>query len=118
VIIGGSKCPDALIRRMETRLGVRVQTTWGMTEMSPLGTVESVQFPPAEARASGRPPIGVDLKLTDADGAALPEQRGTVGHLKVKGASVIDRYLGAETTALDAEGYFDTGDLASIDESG
>ena len=118
VIIGGSKCPESLIRRMEARLGVRVQTTWGMTEMSPLGTVDSVQLPSAAERASGCPPIGVDLKLTDADGATLPEQRGVIGHLKVKGHSVIDRYFNAEASALDAEGYFDTGDLATIDASG
>jgi acyl-CoA synthetase (AMP-forming)/AMP-acid ligase II len=118
VIIGGSRCPDALIRRMESRLGVRVQTSWGMTEMSPIGTVESFHLATADPRASGRPPIGVDLKLTDADGVTLPEQRGTIGHLKVKGASVIDRYFKAEKDALDAEGYFDTGDLATIDEHG
>jgi len=118
VIIGGSKCPDALTRRMEERLGVRVQTTWGMTEMSPLGTVDSIQFPPAAERSSGRPPIGVDLKLTDADGATLAGQRGVIGHLKVKGASIIDRYFNASASALDAEGYFDTGDLATIDASG
>ena len=118
VIIGGSKCPDALIRRMEDRLGARVQTTWGMTEMSPLGTVDSVQFAPAAQRSSGRPPIGVDLKLTDAEGITLAEQRGVLGHLKVKGHSVIERYFNAEASAIDAEGYFDTGDLATIDEDG
>ncbi|MEG3150596.1 AMP-binding protein [Sphingomonas sp. ZT3P38] len=118
IIIGGSKCPDALIRRMEDRLGARVQTTWGMTEMSPLGTVDSVQLPPAAERSSGRPPIGVDLKLTSADGATLPEQRGVIGHLKVRGPSVIDRYFNAAASALDAEGYFDTGDLATIDDGG
>ncbi len=118
VIIGGSKCPDALIRRMEERLGVRVQTTWGMTEMSPLGTADPIEFPPAAERSSGRPPIGVDLKLTDAEGATLAEQRGVIGHLKVKGHSVIDRYFKAEASALDAEGYFDTGDLATIDADG
>jgi acyl-CoA synthetase (AMP-forming)/AMP-acid ligase II len=118
VIIGGSKCPDALIRRMEDRLGARVQTTWGMTEMSPLGTADSPQLPPAAERSSGRPPIGVDLKLTDAAGVTLPEQRGAVGHLKVKGPAVIDRYFNATEDALDAEGYFDTGDLATIDADG
>jgi fatty-acyl-CoA synthase len=118
IIIGGSKCPDALIRRMEARLGARVQTTWGMTEMSPLGTVDSVQFPPSPERSSGRPPIGVDLKLTDADGATLAAQRGVTGHLKVKGPSVIERYFNAAESALDAEGYFDTGDLATIDQGG
>lgn len=117
VIIGGSNCPDSLMRRLEDRLQARVQTTWGMTELSPVGTVA----PPrgnARSVASGRPPIGVDLKLTDASGQTLREQRNTVGHLKVKGASVIDRYFRAPADSLDSEGYFDTGDLARIDDEG
>jgi acyl-CoA synthetase (AMP-forming)/AMP-acid ligase II len=118
VIIGGSSCPDALIRRMEERLGARVQTSWGMTELSPVGTIAPLNGPASETRASGRPPMGLDLKLTDADGLTLARQRGVVGHLKVKGASVLDRYFKAETDALDAEGYFDTGDLASLDDVG
>jgi fatty-acyl-CoA synthase len=101
---------------MEEGLGARVQTSWGMTELSPLGTISP---PTAErARASGRPPIGLDLKLTDAEGKTLARQRGEVGHLRVKGASVIDGYFKAESDALDEEGYFDTGDLAVIDSEG
>jgi fatty-acyl-CoA synthase len=118
ITIGGSKCPDALIERMEERLGARVQTSWGMTELSPLGTVAPAEGPPSRTRASGRPPVGLDLKLTDNDGVTLPQQRGVVGRLWVKGASVVDRYFKAEADALDAEGYFDTGDLASIDGDG
>jgi 3-(methylthio)propionyl---CoA ligase len=118
VVIGGSSCPDALIRRLESRLGAEVQTSWGMTEFSPIGTITPPGTPPAEVRASGRPPMGLDLKLTDADGVTLPEQRGVVGHLKAKGPSVVGRYFRAETDALDQEGYFDTGDLASIDADG
>jgi 3-(methylthio)propionyl---CoA ligase len=118
VLIGGAKCPDALIERMEKRLGARVQTSWGMTELSPMGTIASPDAAPAEARASGRPPVGLDLIVTDAAGIPLAEQRGGVGHLKVKGASVLDRYFKAEAGALDAQGYFDTGDLASIDAAG
>ena len=117
VVIGGAPCPDALIQRMETRLRARVQTSWGMTELSPLGTIA----PPrggGRAVASGRPPVGLDLKLTDVAGATLPQQRNVSGHLKVKGASVVDRYFGAQHSALDAEGYFDTGDLATIDDQG
>jgi fatty-acyl-CoA synthase len=117
VIIGGSTCPDALIRRMEDRLQARVQTSWGMTELSPLGTVAPARGN-GPAVASGRPPMGLDLKLTDATGATLPQQRNVTGHLKVKGASVVDRYFRAQTDVLDAEGYFDTGDLASIDDDG
>jgi fatty-acyl-CoA synthase len=88
-----------------------------MTELSPMGTIT----PPdavGHAVGSGRPPMGLDLKLTDAQGAPLAEQRGMVGHLKVKGPGVLDRYFKAETDALDEEGYFDTGDLAMIDETG
>ena len=117
ILIGGSKCPDALIRRMEERLGVEVQTSWGMTELSPVGTI-APPGDPTGTRASGRPPMGLDLKLTDAEGVTLAEQRGPTGHLKVKGASVVDRYFKAESDALDDEGYFDTGDLASIDDDG
>jgi len=118
VVIGGSSCPDSLIRRMEQRLGAWVQTSWGMTEISPLGTVAALGEASIERRASGRAPLGVDLKLTDAQGVTLPEQRGVVGHLWIKGHSVVDRYFKAETDSLDAEGFFNTGDLASIDEDG
>ncbi len=117
VIIGGSSCPEALIERLEQRLGVQVQTSWGMTELSPVGTIS----PPGEnavTGSSGRAPVGLDLRLTDAEGAPLPRQRDALGHLKVRGASVVDRYFKTEESALDADGYFDTGDLASIDAAG
>jgi len=118
VLIGGSSCPEALIRRMEQRLGVRVQTSWGMTELSPMGTIALMDMARPDTTSSGRPPMGLDLKLTDGAGVALAEQRGPVGHLKVRGPSVVDRYFKAESDALDAEGYFDTGDLASLDAHG
>jgi fatty-acyl-CoA synthase len=89
-----------------------------MTELSPIGTISPPGARWSEARASGCPPMGLDLKLTDAGGAALTAQRNVIGHLKVKGMSVVDRYYEAAASALDDEGYFDTGDLASIDESG
>lgn len=119
IIIGGSSCPEALLKRIEERLDVRVQTSWGMTELSPMGTIEPPNVPPRPGpRASGRLPMGLDLRLVDADGRALPEQRMRVGRLMVKGASVADRYFNEPEPALDAAGYFDTGDLAIIDEAG
>ncbi|QJR13650.1 AMP-binding protein [Usitatibacter palustris] len=118
VLIGGSRCPEALIRRIETCLDVQVQTSWGMTELSPMGTISPPGERWSEERASGRAPMGLDLKLTDANGAELMPQQGVVGHLKVKGASVLDRYYKAGADALDEEGYFGTGDLASLDEAG
>jgi fatty-acyl-CoA synthase len=118
VIIGGSSCPDAVIERMETRLGARVQTSWGMTELSPIGTMAPAGEAAQLGGKAGRPLLGIDLKLTDAGGERLSEQRGVVGRLMVKGASVVARYFAAEEDALDAEGYFDTGDLATIDAEG
>ncbi|CAN5298097.1 N/A [soil metagenome] len=118
VAVGGAGCPEALLQRMEDRLGVTVQTSWGMTELSPLGAISPPTTRPRAARASGRIPMGIDLRLTDAEGSVLPDQRNVVGHLKVKGHSVVRQYLGAAESALDADGWFDTGDLALIDDDG
>lgn len=118
VLFGGSPVPQALMDRIEQRLGVTVQTSWGMTELSPLGTVTPANTPMRQAAKSGRPSIGVDLLLTDAEGVPLPEQRGAEGHLKVKGPSAVERYFGEAESATNAEGWFDTGDLAIIDEHG
>ena len=116
ILIGGSNCPEALVHRMEERLRARVQTSWGMTELSPIGTIAPLSG--GTAHASGRPPMGLDLKLTDAAGATLAQQRGMVGRLRVRGPSVIEHYFKADEDALDPEGWFDTGDLAMIDDAG
>ncbi len=118
IIVGGAPMAPALMARIEQRLGVTVQTSWGMTELSPSGTVAPPDDPQRAASISGRPALGVDLLLTDADGAALPMQRGQEGHLRVRGASVVDRYFGHDRTATDADGWFPTGDLARIDARG
>jgi len=118
IIIGGSSCPDTLLKRMESRLGVTVQTSWGMTELSPLGAISPRSDKPGAARGAGRPPMGLDLLLTDAGGTPLPDQRNALGHLKVRGQSVVQSYFGASESALDADGWFDTGDLAIIDHAG
>jgi fatty-acyl-CoA synthase len=89
-----------------------------MTELSPLGAISPRSEKPGAARGSGRPPLGLDLLLTDADGAPLPDQRNTVGRLKVKGQSVVNAYFGAGAPAVDADGWFDTGDLAQLDDDG
>ncbi|PIB91220.1 AMP-binding protein [Caulobacter sp. FWC2] len=117
IMVGGAPMPPALMERIEQGLCVTVQTSWGMTELSPSGTVAPLHAPP-RAALSGRPAVGVDLLLTDADGVALPEQRGAEGHLRVRGAAVVERYFGHETSATDADGWFPTGDLARIDAAG
>jgi fatty-acyl-CoA synthase len=118
IVVGGAPMPPALMDRLERRLGVTVQTSWGMTELSPSGTISAPNDPNRSAAVSGRPAIGVDLLLTDADGRALPDQRDVEGHLRVRGASVVDRYFGHDASATDADGWFDTGDLARIDGVG
>jgi fatty-acyl-CoA synthase len=118
VLLGGSPVPQALMDRIEDRLGVVVQTSWGMTELSPLGTVTPANAPVRSSAKSGKPSVGVDLRVADSDGAALSEQRGVEGRLQVKGASVVDRYFGHEEAATDTEGWFDTGDLAVIGDDG
>jgi acyl-CoA synthetase (AMP-forming)/AMP-acid ligase II len=117
IIVGGAPMAPALMERIEKRLGVRVQTSWGMTELSPTGTVAPLSAP-SQAALSGRPAIGVDLLLTDADGTPLPQQRDVEGHLRVRGAAVVERYFGHDTPATDANGWFPTGDLARIDADG
>lgn len=119
IVIGGSDCPGAVIRYMQDRLHAEVQRSWGMTELSPLGTITVPGEAASDPGSSGRPPLGIDLKLVDDDGKTLPDQRGShMGHLRVKGASVLERYYRSDSNALDAEGYFDTGDLAGIDANG
>ncbi|WP_313045919.1 AMP-binding protein [Brevundimonas sp.] len=118
IIMGGAPLAPALMERIEKRLGVIVQTSWGMTELSPSGTVASPQEPRRSAGVSGRPAVGVDLLLTDEAGLPLPEQRGVEGHLKVRGAAVVRRYFGQDQDAVDADGWFATGDLARLDEEG
>jgi 3-(methylthio)propionyl---CoA ligase len=117
IIVGGAPMPPALMARLEQRLGVRVQTSWGMTELSPCGVLAPLSAP-GDAAVAGRPAVGMDLLLTDADGVALPRQRGVEGHLRVRGASVVARYFGQEAPATDARGWFATGDLARIDADG
>lgn len=118
ILLGGASVPQALLDRLEQRLGVTVQTSWGMTELSPLGTITPANATVRDAAKSGRPPLGVDLQLTDARGVPLPDQRAGEGHLWVRGASVIERYFDQEASAVSGEGWFDTGDLARIDPAG
>ena len=127
VVIGGSACPEAIIRAFHEKYGVEVIHAWGMTETSPLGTLGA---PTADVAAlsfdqqmpyrlkQGRAPLGVELALKDDDDQPVPEDGESFGHLMVRGSIVVKRYFKAEKDALDAEGYFDTGDIANIDSAG
>jgi fatty-acyl-CoA synthase len=122
VIIGGSAMPEKLMHRFREH-GVECTHAWGMTEMSPMGTVCSLTPPitdkPFEEQIpyrmkQGRPPFSVDMRLVDEDGKVLPHDAKTVGHLQVRGPAVSSAYLGEDRPAVDAEGWFDTGDIATI----
>lgn len=118
LIVGGAAMPPALLARLEARLGVRVQTSWGMTELSPLGTIVSQANTARRTGASGKPAVGVDLRLVDVDGLPLAQQRGVEGHLHVRGAAVVERYFANRASATDTGGWFATGDLARIEPDG
>jgi fatty-acyl-CoA synthase len=128
VVIGGSAVPESLVRAFRDDYGVDVTHAWGMTETSPLGTL-SVPTPevaamPAEEQLryklkQGRPPAGTELKLTDDEGRRQPHDGTTYGRLKIKGAFIVGSYFKGEGgEILDDEGFFDTGDVATIDALG
>lgn len=128
VIIGGSACPENLIRAFHDDYGVEVLHLWGMTELSPVGTVGAMTADMAARPLDeqmplrlkqGRPPLGVDLALFDDANKATPNDGKSVGRLKVRGMSVTSAYLGSlHNDALDENGWFDTGDIAAIDQRG
>ena len=127
VVCGGSACPLSLIKEME-RHGVIVHMGWGMTEMSPLGSYNRPMEWMADATGeeqdtyrvrAGRMVYGVEMRIVDADHNELPWDGIASGLLLVKGPWVISGYYRLdEKPALDADGWFDTGDMASIDEYG
>ena len=128
VVIGGSAVPEAIVRGFRDEFGVDVTHAWGMTETSPLGTLAN---PSAKVAAmdeesqlkfklkQGRPPLCIDLKLVDDNDAPLPHDGTTFGRLMVKGPFVVGQYFkGDGGDILDRDGFFDTGDVATIDGYG
>ncbi|MDB5440364.1 MAG: medium-chain-fatty-acid--CoA ligase, partial [Caulobacteraceae bacterium] len=128
MIVGGAAASEALIRGFRDEHGVEIVSAWGMTETSPLGTTATptarIASLDAESRMpyalkQGRPPLGVELKITDEAGADLPRDGGAVGMLQVRGPWVVDTYFRSDSgAAVDRDGFFDTGDMASIDDQG
>ncbi len=126
-VIGGSAVPRSMIEKFDNAYGVDVIHAWGMTEMSPLGTMNRpLAFMNSLSDAErmdirckqGRAPYGVELKIVDDDGNRLPHDGEAFGRLLVRGHWVIERYYRQQQTELDADGWFDTGDVANIDAHG
>jgi fatty-acyl-CoA synthase len=128
LIVGGSALPEAILRGFHDRYNVEVIAAWGMTETSPLAT--TARLTPAQLAMpydqqvpyrikAGRPPIGVELKVVDENGVTQPNDGHSVGRLMVKGVFVVQHYYRAEdVNILDDEGFFDTGDVATLDKDG
>jgi 3-(methylthio)propionyl---CoA ligase len=126
-VIGGSACPPAMMRTFRHQYGIEVVHAWGMTEMSPLGTAGTLQSHhltlPEEAQEKilekqGHPIYGVDMKIVDDAGQELPWDGKTYGNLLVKGPWVIRSYFKDEGGEVLQDGWFPTGDVATIDADG
>ena len=126
-VIGGSACPPAMMDTLIDKLGVQVIHGWGMTEMSPLGTTGGLQakhlaLSKDEQRKilqkQGHAIYGVDLKIVDDAGVELPWDGATYGHLLVKGPWIIASYFKHEGGDVLQDGWFPTGDVATIDVDG
>ena len=128
VVIGGSAVPRVMLEKFERDYGVSVKHAWGMTEMSPLGTIASFKSGMEDMTfdeqmdikvKQGRPPYLMEMKITDDDGNELPRDGKAFGHLMVRGPFVVGEYIkGDGGQILDEDGYFDTGDVATIDPLG
>ncbi|MBS7807345.1 3-(methylthio)propionyl-CoA ligase [Variovorax sp. PCZ-1] len=126
-VIGGSACPPAMIHAFQEDYGVEVLHAWGMTEMSPLGTLNTLKNKqlslPADEQMKirlkqGRAIYGVDMKIVDADGKELPWDGKTYGDLLVKGPWIVKEYFKGEGGDPLKDGWFPTGDVATIDANG
>lgn len=130
-VIGGSACPPAMMKTLQQDYGVEVIHAWGMTELSPLGTLSKLQAKhdalPADAQqrllqSQGRVIYGIDMAIIDDDGRSLPWDGKSAGNLVVRGPWVISSYYRRPESPLvtvDGEpGWFPTGDVAAIDPDG
>ena len=126
-VVGGSALPTSMIPKFRDNYGVELIHAWGMTETSPLGTLNQLLqkhegLSDAEKgklrEGQGRPPLGVELRLVDDEGNRLAEDGKTQGNLQIRGHWIVESYFKAGKSALSEDGWFDTGDVATIDADG
>jgi fatty-acyl-CoA synthase len=127
VVIGGSACPRAMAQKFEDIYGVQVIHAWGMTEMSPLGSLCTLKPEYASLTGDakldvlvkqGHPPFMIEMKIADDAGRRLPWDGKSSGRLMVRGPTVARAYYKDGSDILDREGFFDTGDVATMDPCG
>ena len=126
-VVGGSALPPSMIATFRDDFGVELIHAWGMTETSPLGTLNQLlqkhralsEAEQAEIRlGQGRAPYGVEMRLVDARGNVLAEDGVAQGDLQIRGHWVVTGYFGKDDSVLTEDGWFDTGDVATIDADG
>ena len=124
-VIGGSACPPAMYDRFVDQFGVQVLHAWGMTEMSPLGTVGVLKNQKADEQTQrsqllkqGRPVFGVDMKIVDDAGVTQPWDGKASGNLLVRGPWILSDYYRSGAASPLVDGWFPTGDVATIDTQG
>lgn len=129
-VIGGSACPPAMIDAFEQGYGVKVLHAWGMTEMSPLGTLCTLKNKHLKrskdeqqriSQKQGRAIFGVDMKIVNSEGLEQPWDGKTYGDLLVRGPWILERYYKGDSPLVmdeQGQGWFPTGDVATIDEDG
>jgi len=127
VIIGGAAAPPTMIRAFRERYGIEVIHAWGMTELSPLGTLNTFKskhdtWDEAKREAlrekQGRPLFGIDLRIVGGDGKPLPHDGTAFGDLEVRGHWVIRNYFNSAGGEVLRDGWFPTGDVSTIDPDG
>ena len=126
-VVGGSACPPSMIDKFRDRYDVEVLHAWGMTELSPLGSVNNLKnkhfsLPDEEQRkirkSQGRPPFGIELGIFNDDDVQQPNDGKTQGNLYCRGAWVMHSYFSDEGSDPLREGWFPTGDVATLDPDG
>ena len=127
-VVGGAACPPSIIRDFKNNYACDTIHAWGMSETSPLGTANQ---PKAKHLAlnedefeklrltQGRPPFGVELRIVNGDSiTALPNDGHTQGNLQIRGPWIVENYFNQEKSVLTSDGWFDTGDIATLDADG
>ena len=128
-VVGGSACPPSMLAAFKNDYNCDTIHAWGMTETSPLGSANQLKAKHQQLSeqerfklrlSQGRPPFGVDLRLTNEEKGSneIARDGEQIGNLQIKGHWIIDSYFGKDESALTTDGWFDTGDIATLDEDG
>ncbi|MCM6481996.1 AMP-binding protein [Klebsiella pneumoniae] len=126
-LVGGSALPPSMAEAFQRDYGIALTHAWGMTETSPIGTINTplskhdalpAQEQQKQCAGQGRPIFGIELQVVDVDGEPLPRDGQSQGYLQVRGHWVVEQYYGQDASALTAAGWFDTGDIGTLDANG